>query len=78
MRPGVSEVYLLDFAHAETGSMQFVLLDVCLAFFVLFLLNIALVQRTGPRWLEPLRIHAANGFYMDTIYRRAFGSIARS
>jgi len=57
---------------------QLVLLDVCLAFFALFLLHIVLVQRIRPNWLEPLRIHAANGFYVDAIYQRVFGSIART
>ncbi|MFK8112179.1 MAG: hypothetical protein AB8B91_08240, partial [Rubripirellula sp.] len=61
-----------------SGAMQFVMLDVALAFIALFALHAALRQRKGPAWLEPLRIHASSGFYIDSIYRRLFGGLLKS
>ncbi|MFG0288030.1 MAG: hypothetical protein ACF8CQ_07650, partial [Rhodopirellula sp. JB044] len=65
-------------ANSSTLMTGFLSVDVCLAFLALFLLNVVLMRKLRPSWLESLRIHAANGFYVDEIYRRAFGRIASS
>lgn len=44
------------------------------AFVALFALHIALVARFRPHWLESIRVHAVNGFYVDTLYRRIFAA----
>ena len=59
-------------------SMQFVLFDIALAFCLLFGLHLVIVQRLKPSWLEAFRVHASNGFYLDVIYQRVFGPIAKS
>ena len=61
-----------------SAAMQFVMLDVSLAFAALFVLHIALRKGHAPQWLEPLRIHASNGFYIDAVYRRLFGGLLKS
>lgn len=44
------------------------------AFFGLFALHIAVVARFRPHWLEAMRVHAVNGFYVDNIYHRIFAT----
>ena len=53
-------------------------LDVVLAFAALFLLQLAVMHRAAPSWLEQVRVHAAKGFYIDAIYARWFGSLQRT
>lgn len=59
-------------------AMQLVSFEVCLLFLAIFLLSTALLKGSLPEWIEPLRIHAANGFYIDALYHRVFGSITKS
>ena len=59
-------------------AMQFVLVGTALSFSVLFALHTIVIRRTHPSWLEPIRIHAANGFYVDAIYHRIFASLSKS
>ena len=65
-----------DFQFPATA--QFILFDIALAFVALFILHISVFGPTRPTWLEPLRVHVTNGFYLDAIYRRAFASLAKS
>ncbi|MCA9170776.1 MAG: hypothetical protein KDB23_24025 [Planctomycetales bacterium] len=57
---------------------RFVLLAIALAFCALFSLHLVVIRRVRPNWLNSLRAHAANGFYIDTVYRRLFIPLARS
>jgi NAD(P)H-quinone oxidoreductase subunit 5 len=59
-------------APASTVVVGFVLL----AFFSLLMLHLALLRDRSPRWLQALRVHAANGFYVDAIIRRLAQQIA--
>ncbi|WP_149499714.1 proton-conducting transporter transmembrane domain-containing protein [Roseiconus lacunae] len=61
-----------------TAWTTILVVDVALAFCLLFMLHAALRNDRSPIWLESLRIHAANEFYIDVIYRRVFGSLAKS
>ncbi|MCC9654531.1 proton-conducting transporter transmembrane domain-containing protein [Rhodopirellula halodulae] len=63
---------------AGPAASSLIVVEVCFAFLALFWINIALVQQLRPTWLEPLRIHAANGFYVDEICRRVFGPLVNS
>ena len=63
---------------APSPLAPIVLVVVGLAFTGLFALHVMMIQPQRPRWLEPLRIHAANGFYADAILHRLFASIAKS
>jgi hypothetical protein len=49
---------------------------VALAFCLLFVLHATSLKRQRPKWLDALRVHAANGFYIDVIYRQVLGSLA--
>ena len=48
------------------------------AFAALAVLHAVLVRNSSPAWLAPLRVHAANGFYVDALYQRLFSSLVRS
>ena len=72
---------LVGAAAAEfqvSATAQFILFDIALAFVALFVLHVIVFGRSRPTWLDPLRVHVANGFYVDAIYRRAFSSLAKS
>jgi hypothetical protein len=55
-----------------------VLIGIALSFCILFGLHAIIIRRLCPRWLEPIRVHAANGFYVDAIYHRVFAPLAKS
>ncbi len=57
-------------------NVQLASLVIALGFVVLFALHVLFVWRLRPSWLEPMRVHAANGFYIDAIYQRIFASLA--
>lgn len=59
-------------------AMQFVAVGIALSFCILFALHAIVISRTGPSWLEPIRVHAANGFYVDAIYQRVLATRAKS
>ncbi|MFK7735135.1 MAG: proton-conducting transporter membrane subunit [Pirellulaceae bacterium] len=60
-----------------SNILRFVMFDIFLAFCALFLLSLAVNKSSTPDWLEAWRIHAMNGFYVDTIYRRWMRSAVR-
>jgi NAD(P)H-quinone oxidoreductase subunit 5 len=60
-----------------TPVLRFVVFDIFLAFCALFLLSLAVNKSSTPAWLEAWRVHALNGFYLDTIYRRWIRSTTR-
>jgi NAD(P)H-quinone oxidoreductase subunit 5 len=62
----------------NSSAAQVVLIGVGLAFCLLFALHMLVYGRRRSEWLEPLWIHAANGFYVDALYRRVFASLVRS
>jgi len=62
---------------SPVGATYVVFGGIAAAFALLFLLHVALNRSVPPAWLVPLRIHAANGFYIDAIYQRVFGSFAK-
>ena len=51
---------------------------VALSFCCMFALHTLVLRPIQPTWLAPLRVHAANGFYIDAIYHRVFNSLAKS
>lgn len=55
--------------------VQFVL---AAAFVLLAVLHVVLIREVRPTWLAPLRVHAANGFYIDAVYQRLFSSLVNS
>jgi NAD(P)H-quinone oxidoreductase subunit 5 len=63
---------------AVSNTMQFVPIGTALSFCVLFMLHTIVIRRRRPSWLEAIRVHAANGFYVDAISRRIFASLAKS
>ncbi len=46
-----------------------------IAFGMLFVLQATLARDHQPDWLKSLYVHASNGFYVDTVIRRVFGSL---
>ena len=61
-----------------TTAAYWVMLGIATAFGVLFALHAALLRQHQPEWLMALRVHATNGFYVDTLYHRIFDSLAKS
>jgi len=59
-------------------TLHFVCFALALAFLVLFALHAIVIQRLRPNWLKSPQVHAANGFYIDAVYRRVFAPLARS
>ena len=57
---------------------QFVFIGVALSFCVLFALHVCVFRQLSPQWLAPIRVHAANGFYVDAICHRTFSLLAKS
>lgn len=51
---------------------------VVLSFGSLLCLQVLLRQPRRPRWLDAFYVHAANGFYLDTVTRRIFPSVVSS
>lgn len=49
---------------------------ISLGFVLLFLLQIILRTRRNSDWINALRVHASNGFYVDAMYRRVVQSPA--
>jgi NAD(P)H-quinone oxidoreductase subunit 5 len=58
--------------------LPFVLIVIALAFGLLFALHAVVIRPHQPGWLQRLRIHAMNGFYVDAIYHRLFPSLSKS
>ncbi len=58
-------------------SMQFVLIGIGVGFCTLFGLHTIVLAKLRPTWLEPLRVHASNGFYIDTVYQRVLTGFAK-
>jgi NAD(P)H-quinone oxidoreductase subunit 5 len=54
------------------------MLLIATAFASLFALQSLLTVGSKGAWREALYVHASNGFYIDVIVRRAFGSLASS
>ncbi len=63
---------------ASSSTAPFVIFGIALAFCFLFALHMLVYGRRRSEWLEPLWIHAANGFYVDALYRRVYSSIDRT
>ncbi|MCO6455739.1 MAG: oxidoreductase [Pirellulaceae bacterium] len=61
----------------ESPAVPFVLVGITLCFCVLLALHALLLRRRRPGWLEPIRVHAANGFYVDALYQRISAALAR-
>lgn len=59
-------------------ASQIVLIGIVLSFCLLGALHAIVIRQLRPRWLEPIRVHAANGFYVDAMYHRVISSLARS
>jgi NAD(P)H-quinone oxidoreductase subunit 5 len=57
-------------------GVQLVPLGIAAAFIALFAIQVAILWRLRPSWLEPVRVHAVNGFYVDAIYHRIFAALA--
>jgi len=51
---------------------------VLLGFASLFVLQAILRTSQPPRWVQTLYVHASNGFYLDAVVRRVFGSLVSS
>jgi NAD(P)H-quinone oxidoreductase subunit 5 len=49
-----------------------ILFAIVCSFVLLLALHIAIIARLRPQWLDALRVHAVNGFYIDAIYHRIF------
>jgi hypothetical protein len=58
-------------------TMPLLLDGVTLAYCFLFGIHALVIRRLRPRWLEPLRVHAANGFYVDAVYHRILVTVLR-
>lgn len=50
--------------------LSFLTFDIALAFVALLVLHLAVFQNSPPAWLEGLRVHASNGFYVDAFLTR--------
>jgi NAD(P)H-quinone oxidoreductase subunit 5 len=60
------------------ATVELVLLGLAMTFAALMALY-ALARKLGsPSWLIPLRVHAANGFYVDALYHRLFSPLVKS
>lgn len=60
-----------------TPLASFILLSIVAAFGLLFAVHVVLLNQHQPAWLAPLQVHAANGFYVDAIYRRILTPLNR-
>ena len=65
-------------SQAVGSSALVVAIVLTFAFAILFGTHAIIVGRATNPWLAALRVHACNGFYIDAICRRVFGSLARS
>ncbi|MEZ6090120.1 MAG: proton-conducting transporter membrane subunit [Pirellulaceae bacterium] len=50
---------------------------VLIGFTAMFALHIRLHAARRPQWFDALYVHASNGFYMENVLRRVFGSLSR-
>ena len=50
--------------------------SVVFAFGALFFAQWLLASERGREWLAPMYVHASNGFYVDVVLRRIFGSVS--
>jgi NAD(P)H-quinone oxidoreductase subunit 5 len=71
LQPAVASIVL-------PPTLEFVLFAIALAFLALFALHTMVFQRFRPNWLRGLQVHAANGFYIDAVYRRLLAPLARN
>ncbi|MEM6365573.1 MAG: hypothetical protein AAF745_14185, partial [Planctomycetota bacterium] len=46
------------------------------SFAILFWMQRQVASLKMPRWLTPWYVHASNGFYVDSVFRRLFGRLA--
>ena len=65
-------------AIAISMTSQITVVAIGLFFSFLFALHTLLAQHKTYEWLEAIRIHALNGFYVETFYQRLFASVTRS
>ena len=59
-------------------TLQLTLLTLVVMFALSFAWVAALGNSRKHAWIPPLRVHAANGFYIDAISYRVFGSLTKS
>ncbi|MEZ6095848.1 MAG: proton-conducting transporter membrane subunit [Pirellulaceae bacterium] len=67
--------HLIDSTHAielNSRTAPFLFVGIGIAFSFLLVLNVLISQSAPPRWLNRMRVHAANGFYIETLYSRLF------
>lgn len=64
-------------SHVITPSLSLVTTVVAAAIIAVFGLQLMISQQLNTNWLASLRIHAANGFYVDAIYRRTIPAVIR-
>ncbi len=63
----------------ELGPISIIVFaGIMMAFTALLFFHAVLSRRTSPAWLTTLRTHALNGFYIDNLYHRLFGSFVKS
>lgn len=56
------------------AAANLVFVGIAAAFALLVGLSVTMSWSVQPAWLAPLRVHAANGFYVDTLCHRVFES----
>lgn len=61
---------------ASAGLGQVVSVAIATAFGLLFAFQALLQNSVQPQWLAPLRIHAANAFYVPALYQRLLRLVA--
>lgn len=61
-----------------SATTQLLLLLLALPFGLLLILHTSVARSETWAALEPIRVHASNGFYIDAVYDRLFGSLFRS
>jgi NAD(P)H-quinone oxidoreductase subunit 5 len=59
------------------ASWNLVAAVIVAAFALLVGFSLTVSRSIRPEWLAPLRVHAANGFYVDALFQRAFASRAK-
>ncbi|MEW4486436.1 proton-conducting transporter membrane subunit [Thalassoglobus sp. JC818] len=65
----------LAVSASYTNSSLLVLTLSALGFGLLFGLHVVVYQFSTPTWINSLRVHASNGFYIESVYRRVFAPL---
>jgi NAD(P)H-quinone oxidoreductase subunit 5 len=65
-------------AAMAPGASLWLTAGVAVAFAALFALHQLAASRHQPSWLHALHVHASNGFYIDSLYRRFIVPLAQS